>query len=37
MRYEQTILQKCFAMPESKYTFAIFMQGDINKYTLYMW
>ena len=30
MNHEQTIIQKCFAIPESKYTFAIFIQGDIK-------
>ena len=28
----KTIIQKCFAIPESKYTTLI--QGDINKYTV---
>ena len=37
MHYEQTIIQKCFVIPESKYTFRIFMQGDISKYTLNMY
>ena len=38
MHYEQTIIQKCFAIPESKYTFwSFFIQGDVNKYTLYMY
>ena len=29
--------QRCFAIPESKTHFAIFIPGDINKYTLYMY
>ena len=39
MHYEQTIIQTCFAILESKYVhiFAIFIQGDISKYTLYMY
>ena len=37
MHYEQTIFQKCFALPESKYTFRKFYTGDISKYTLYMY
>ena len=36
MHYEQTIIQKCFALPESKYTFCHIIQGNINKYTLYI-
>ena len=39
MHYEQTIIPKCFALPKSKYTDStiICIQGDINKYTLYMY
>ena len=29
LHYEQSIIQKCFAIPES-YTFRNFKQGDIN-------
>ena len=32
MHFEQTIIQKCFALPELEY--APFIQGDINKYTV---
>ena len=40
-RDEQTFIHKSFAIPESKYTFRVFLnfffiQGDTNKYALYM-
>ena len=38
MHYEETIIQTYFATSESKYTLHIFfIQGDINKYTLYVY
>ena len=35
MHYEQTTIQKCFAIETQTTHFTLFIQGDVNKYNLF--